>query len=1026
MQYLWKLESVAESPPSALSDRSQLQMISFSLDPQWCGLLFSVYFRHEKPGLLGPDAFATCSLAGPQWDSDWIAFAGSFGFEICRISSTWAVIFDTVKTSGVILLLGVGSLVCYKLYHYYWPRSRSRLNSPSSSPPHAKHSDGCLSLHRTDDNQLVEDIDEEDISNIEAQYFGPNPVPYDNKTNGNFNAARCFENSRLTLDQDVLFSPENGSSGEDESFDVDMPDNYHKRKMHHLEKIIRQRSSCPRSQRQYLLQSWESVESVGKNPSWLVKRLGDVLTTPPREQQLLHCGSVSLPVTPGRLFKNSYNHNTKRKDLLDRRQHWKHNNLPAEEEERILQALKSLNQCVPQARSNPSDESNSTVNTGLCRDESYDSLGFSRTIPREGSFDSTCSEMSLDFSLPEATVATSTMMYLESLQQEIDQLKDNCLMMDEEFETIKCNRNLPGMSSLMKAKNDSTHASETADEINHNDVQEIFKEDHARACFAGLYSLTTIKHSTSSELSDSLAANGRGSIGSTESLQWDSPKPEASPVKCTSLGSPQSLNKYVLESNLIRTGLHPDIITDSEVSENTSGEDDLMAKLEWDEDGLLEYCPGDLEGDNDLMSMEIPQIDMQAEFGFQATPVMNTCGVESMTSNEMCIVSSFTERSTEIESSGIECSMTNSATTMASSMFSNNCDQKICPSFSWSSDESGYMDWDKSSVKQTVWPQAQQSWSEISALARCNNRSHSISSNSASEQSTPVGEILSSRLTSPCSEPVPPEINSVENIGHKLNIIEYASQEWKGKTRKAETILKGYAEIPSKLGVKYLRKIRGDNYCGVRATIFQALAQGLPIPNGAHTFKCLCHALHDEGCSWLQDWTFAGRLPYRNSNVLHGMENCLRSLDNVASLLSSSEDRGETLAAILNSDHSLDLHVVEAVKLHMLVSAKELYKASTSGADIPLFALLMFARDTSETPRDLMNNHLREVGNVGGLEQVEMFLLGYTLGVTIQVVRPSAYGTEDFVCYYPDWNVGSRPQVLVVAEDDRHYNVLVD
>ena len=55
-----------------------------------------------------------------------------------------------------------------------------------------------------------------------------------------------------------------------------------------------------------------------------------------------------------------------------------------------------------------------------------------------------------------------------------------------------------------------------------------------------------------------------------------------------------------------------------------------------------------------------------------------------------------------------------------------------------------------------------------------------------------------------------------------------------------------------------------------------------------------------------------------------------------------------------------------------------------------------------------------------------MFLLGYTLGVTLRVVRPGAYDTEDFVCSYPDWNEGNWPQVILIAEDDRHYNILVN
>lgn len=57
--------------------------------------------------------------------------------------------------------------------------------------------------------------------------------------------------------------------------------------------------------------------------------------------------------------------------------------------------------------------------------------------------------------------------------------------------------------------------------------------------------------------------------------------------------------------------------------------------------------------------------------------------------------------------------------------------------------------------------------------------------------------------------------------------------------------------------------------------------------------------------------------------------------------------------------------------------------------------------------------------------QIEMFLMGHTLGVTLQVVRPSSYGKDDFICYYPDANIGVWPEVTLVAEDDRHYNVLV-
>ncbi|GLG97343.1 Uncharacterized protein GBIM_04119 [Gryllus bimaculatus] len=546
MQGLWGYESIVDSP-----ERLQFQMISFTLDPQWCGLLFSIYCRHEKTSVLGPDTFSTCTLTGPPLDADWIAFAGSIGVEICRLSSSWALIFETVKASGVILLLGVGSLVCYKLYHYYWPGSRSRLNSPNSSPPHSRYGENLILYHVRDDNQLVEDLDDEDISSIEGRYFGPAPVPSKSSLQHGIDVANFLRKSRFF-----------------------------------------------------------SIIPSASHFKW-------------------HC-------------------------------------------------------------------------------------------------------------------------------------------------------------------------------------------------------------------------------------DWD-----------------QNINPW------------------------------------------------------------------------------NNCALE----------------------------------------------------------ESGFLEWDNNI---NCSRQPPRDWSEGRETIA-----------SFSEQSTPMSDVPNSEAISPMSNFPISTSNVTENVGPKVNIFEYAMREWQGHTKKAETILKGYAEIPSLLGVQYLRSIRGDNYCGVRAALFQVLSKGLPLPSGSTVYDYLSNACRMGNSKWLQNWNFAGRLPYESSNVLHGMKSCLESLDNMVSVLSSSEDRQQTLVALLNRNPSLDLHLMEAAKLHMLMCAMELYEASSAGLDVPLFAMLMFARDTSETPRDLMNNHLKNVGNTGGLEQVEMFLLGYALQVTLRVVRPAAHGTEDFICCYPDWNLGVWPEVILIAEDDRHYNVLV-
>ena len=54
-----------------------------------------------------------------------------------------------------------------------------------------------------------------------------------------------------------------------------------------------------------------------------------------------------------------------------------------------------------------------------------------------------------------------------------------------------------------------------------------------------------------------------------------------------------------------------------------------------------------------------------------------------------------------------------------------------------------------------------------------------------------------------------------------------------------------------------------------------------------------------------------------------------------------------------------------------------------------------------------------------------MFLLGYTLGVRIQVFRLSQFSESDFISYYPNDSSEDCQTVSLLAEDDRHYNVPV-
>lgn len=268
-----------------------------------------------------------------------------------------------------------------------------------------------------------------------------------------------------------------------------------------------------------------------------------------------------------------------------------------------------------------------------------------------------------------------------------------------------------------------------------------------------------------------------------------------------------------------------------------------------------------------------------------------------------------------------------------------------------------------------------------------------------------------------------PASRHVMTIGEKVDLLEYSEREWRGDTEKAKIIRQGYSVISREVGLSRVRCIRGDQYCGVRAAVFQVLSSGHPLPRGAPALARLVAELAS-GATWIMSWTFGNRLHY--GNVLDGIRDCLETLDNVGDNLVGCCDRDTTLEKLLNTNPRLDLQLCEAVKLHMLASALQLHGTSSCGNTVPLFAMIMFARQSSQTPADFMKNHLNIVGDTGGLEQIEMFLLGHSLKATLQVVRPASYGAEDFVCYYPDTNIGVWPQLPLIAEDDRHYNVIVE
>ncbi|KTF76625.1 hypothetical protein cypCar_00035433 [Cyprinus carpio] len=229
-----------------------------------------------------------------------------------------------------------------------------------------------------------------------------------------------------------------------------------------------------------------------------------------------------------------------------------------------------------------------------------------------------------------------------------------------------------------------------------------------------------------------------------------------------------------------------------------------------------------------------------------------------------------------------------------------------------------------------------------------------------------------------------PGVETRCSLAPAVDILAYSEREWKGNTAKSALIRKGYSEMSRSFSG--LRRIRGDNYCALRATLYQVLANSTKMP------------------TWLQDEGFL--------------------LWQEAAAYESSEEKHNLCERVFQGGEE-EYGLLEALKFLMLAKAVELHHNMTADQEVPVFCWLLFARDTSENPQTLLANHLSQIGFSGGVEQAKMFLLGYALKHTIQAFRLYMTDTEEFVTHYPDDHKQEWPCVCIVTEDDRHYNVPV-
>uniref|UniRef100_A0A6J0SPS5 Ubiquitin thioesterase otulin isoform X2 n=1 Tax=Pogona vitticeps TaxID=103695 RepID=A0A6J0SPS5_9SAUR len=214
------------------------------------------------------------------------------------------------------------------------------------------------------------------------------------------------------------------------------------------------------------------------------------------------------------------------------------------------------------------------------------------------------------------------------------------------------------------------------------------------------------------------------------------------------------------------------------------------------------------------------------------------------------------------------------------------------------------------------------------------------------------------------------------SVEPEIDIMDYCRKEWRGNTSHAKCIRK----LPQKLMAKY---------------------------------------------DWIAQWQLRRKWTSKVENLMDEIKECLMLLMRKWKNLSEMKNVAERLAACdeLFKSEEEEYKLYEAVKFLMLNIAIKLYEDNEKGKEVPVFSWLLFARDTSSDPSQLMENHLNQLGHTGGLEQVEMFLLAYALQHTIQVYRLYKHDTDEFITFYPNNPEEAWPMVTLITEDDRHYNI---
>jgi len=239
----------------------------------------------------------------------------------------------------------------------------------------------------------------------------------------------------------------------------------------------------------------------------------------------------------------------------------------------------------------------------------------------------------------------------------------------------------------------------------------------------------------------------------------------------------------------------------------------------------------------------------------------------------------------------------------------------------------------------------------------------------------------------------------------RLKTFDEYEKEWKGDTQNTKYILASVNNLKSIY--EGIHIIKGDNFCGLRATLFSLFINCSTLPNIKPVLPSLTEF------PWIKLLK-----PTPSEDWMKELVQFL--IDTIEKLRPLKEKKQRLEKSLEFFSPEADSQLMNSLKLLMVIRSIERFK-QMKDQKAPEYVSLLFGRDEMENPEKLMMNSIRKFGDTLGIEQVELFLLSDALGLQITVHNLNI--KDDIPSFYSN-GVDHNINVPIVTVDGRHYNVL--